>query len=168
MRFTPVPAGDAAAVARAAHGDEPFVLLLREGCVPHGDAFGGLRASLDESVGVLGGATHDGGLRRFGWMLAPAAFSPLPFELVPVEAPLGEAGVDALVRGPIDAVAPEMILVAPPAAARPAAGRPGRGVRRVVRARPCGGPAGDLPPRSRVPHRRPIATTAAAPPRCAP
>lgn len=111
MRFTPVPAGDPAAVARAAHGPEPFVLLLRDGCVPHSDAFGGLRASLDENVGVLGGATHAGGVRRFGWMLAPAPFSPLPFDLVAVEAPLGEAGVDALVRGPIDAVAPEMMLV---------------------------------------------------------
>ena len=45
-------------------------------------------------------------------MLAPAPGSPLPFELAPIVAPLGEAGADALVRGPVDVVAPGMLLVA--------------------------------------------------------
>ncbi len=61
---------------------------------------------------MLGGATHAAGERHFGWMLAPAPAGPLPFELAPIVAALGEAGTDALVRGPVDVVAPGMVLAA--------------------------------------------------------
>jgi hypothetical protein len=90
---------------------DQFVLLLGPGVEPLEDAFKGLPGALNDGVGVLGGATHADGMRRFGWMLGPAAIGPLPFELVPIEAATGEAGADALVRGPIDVVAPEMMLV---------------------------------------------------------
>jgi hypothetical protein len=103
----------AAAVAAAANAcDDPYLLLLARGAVPHPSAFGGVTAALEAGVGVLGGATHAAGARQFGWMLAPAPCGPLPFALAPVGAPLGEAGADALVRGPIDVVAPGMLLAA--------------------------------------------------------
>jgi hypothetical protein len=103
------PAGVAAA-ARAS--SDPFVLLLAAGVRPRSGAFGGLNSAGGNRLGVLGGATHAQGLRSFGWMLAPVAAGPLPFELAPIVAPLEEAGVDASVRGPIDVVAPEMVLAA--------------------------------------------------------
>lgn len=87
------------------------MLLVGAGVEPLTDAFKGLSRALNDEVGVLGGTTHADGIRRFGWMLGPAVIGPLPFELVPIEAPIGEAGADALVRGPIDVVAPEMMLV---------------------------------------------------------
>ena len=103
------PAGVAAA-ARAS-GD-PFVLLLAAGARPRSGAFGGVTAAGGTRFGVLGGAVHAQGLRRFGWMLAPVAAGPLPFELVPVAAHAEDSGVDATVRGPIDVVAPGMVLAA--------------------------------------------------------
>jgi hypothetical protein len=103
----------AAAVAAAANAcDDPYLLLLARGAAPHASAFGGVTAALEAGVGVLGGAAHAAGARHFGWMLAPAPCGPLSFELAPVGAPLGEAGADALVRGPIDVVAPGMLLAA--------------------------------------------------------
>lgn len=106
-------AADPAAVAAAARAAaEPYLLLLAPDATPLPAAFGGLRAALEGGVGVLGGAAQAAGERHFGWMLAPAPGGPLPFELVPIVAPLGEAGADALVRGPVDVVAPGMLLVA--------------------------------------------------------
>ena len=97
-------------VAAAAHRcDDPYVLLLAAGARPLAGAFTGLGGASDFGVGVLGGATHTGETRAFGWMLAHSA-GPLRFELSPVTAQLGEAGIDAVVRGPIDVVAPGMIL----------------------------------------------------------
>ena len=111
MRFTTVTFDDPRAVVAAAHASaEPFVLLVAPGARPLANAFGGLGNAVGPRLGVLGGAAHDGATRRFGWMLAPAR-GPLPFELAPVTAPLGEPGADARVRGPIDVVAPEMALV---------------------------------------------------------
>ncbi len=106
-----VTAGDPAAVAAAARAAaDRYVLLLAPGARPLPGAFGGLSTALGERTGVLGGAAHAGGARSFGWMLAPAPWSPLPFELVPLAAQAGEPGADALVRGPVDVVAPGMIL----------------------------------------------------------
>ena len=106
-----VAAGDPAAVAAAARAAaDRYVLLLAPGARPLPGAFGGLSTSLGERTGVLGGAAHSGGARSFGWMLAPAPWSPLPFDLVPLAAQAGEPGADALVRGPVDVVAPGMIL----------------------------------------------------------
>jgi hypothetical protein len=110
--FTVIGAPGAATLVEAARAaSDPYVLLLATDATPLPDAFGGVRATLHQRLGVLGGATHAEGMRRFGWMLAPAPFSPLPFELVAVEAALGEAGIDPLVRGPLDALAPDMVLV---------------------------------------------------------
>jgi len=103
-------AEDVAAAARAASA--PFVLLLAPGARPLPGAFGGLTTALGANAGVVGGATHAGGTRSFGWMLAPAPLSPLPFELVAIAAPSGEAGTDARVRGAVDVVAPGMVLAA--------------------------------------------------------
>jgi hypothetical protein len=104
---------DAAALAAAARAsDDPFFLLLARGARPRSGAFAGLSSLAAERLGVLGGAACAGGVRRFGWMLAPVLAGPLPFELVPVAAPLGEAGIDARVRGPIDVVAAGMVLAA--------------------------------------------------------
>ncbi len=86
------------------------LLLFAPGARPMPGAFGGLSA-LGERVGVLGGAVHAGSARLFGWMLAPAAFGPLPFELAPITAGAGEAGVEAAIRGDVDVVAPGMTLV---------------------------------------------------------
>ena len=97
-----------AAAARACA--DRFVLLLAPGSRPLPGAFGGLSASLGDRTGVLGGGSQTGGVRAYGWMLAPALWSPLPFELVPIAAPLGEAGVEGRVRGPVDVVATGMIL----------------------------------------------------------
>jgi hypothetical protein len=99
-----------AAAARACA--DPFVLLLAAGARPLSGAFGGLSASLSEPLGVLGGALHAGGMRRFGWMLAPAPASPLGWELASIDAPAGESGVDARVRGAVDVVVPGMVLAA--------------------------------------------------------
>ncbi|HYW52680.1 MAG TPA: hypothetical protein VE826_01855 [Dongiaceae bacterium] len=113
MRFATLALGDTAAVVAAARaGTEPFLLLVASGARPRSDAFAGIGASLGERTGVIGGAMHAAGVRHFGWMLAPAQASPLPFELAPVSAPLGEAGADARVRGEIDVVAPGMVLAA--------------------------------------------------------
>ncbi len=103
-------ADDITAAARAATA--PYVLLLAPGARPLPGAFGGLSSSLGDTAGVVGGATHAGGVRSFGWMLAPAPCGPLPFELVPVVASFAEAGADARVRGAIDVVAPGMVLAA--------------------------------------------------------
>jgi len=102
--------GDVAVAARAATA--PYVLLLARGARPLPGAFGGLSSSLGASAGVVGGATHAAGLRSFGWMLAPVRNGPLPFELVPIVAPVAEAGTDARVRGAVDVVAPGMLLAA--------------------------------------------------------
>jgi len=99
---------DVAAAAWAATGSH--VLLLAPGARPMAGAFSGL-STVGDHVGVLGGATHAAGTRMFGWMLAPSICGPLPFELVAVAAPAQEAGVDAAVRGSIDAVAPGMMLI---------------------------------------------------------
>ena len=102
-------AADVAEAARAA--DAPYVLLLAPGARPLPGAFGGLQ-SFAVLPGVIGGAAHAGGTRAFGWMLAPAPCGPLPFELVPIAAPLAESGTDARVRGAVDVVAPGMLLAA--------------------------------------------------------
>jgi len=99
-----------AAAARAA--EDPYLLILGPGARPLAGAFGGFTAAITPQTGVLGGAMHAGATRLFGWMLAPSPCSPIPFELSTVSAQLGEAGADALVRGPIDAVAPFMLLAA--------------------------------------------------------
>ncbi len=101
---------EVAAAARAS--GERFVLLLGPGARPRSGAFGGVASALGEHAGVLGGATHASGTRLFGWMLAPAPGAPVPFELAPVAAAVGEAGIEAAVRGAIDVVAPGMIIVA--------------------------------------------------------
>ena len=103
------PASTAAAARASA---DPFVLLLAAGVRPRAGAFGGVSAVSGDRLGVLGGASHAAGTRSFGWMLAPVATGPLPFELAPVRAPLEAAGVDASLRGPIDVVAPDMVLAA--------------------------------------------------------
>ena len=103
---------DAAGVAEAARAAEaPYVLLLAPGARPLPGAFGGLQ-STSATAGVIGGTTHAGGMRSFGWMLAAAPYGPLPFELVPIAAPIAEAGADARVRGAVDVVAPGMVLAA--------------------------------------------------------
>jgi hypothetical protein len=113
MRFTTLALGDAEAVVAAARaGGAAHLVLLAPGARALPDAFGGLGASLGERLGVLGGAMHAAGARHFGWMLAPSPASPLPFELAPVSAPLGEAGADARARGAMDVVAPGMVLAA--------------------------------------------------------
>ena len=107
-----VAVADAEALAAAARAcAEPWVLLLGAGARPLAGAFGGVSGSLGERLGVLGGAAHAGGVRRFGWMLAPETAGPLPFALAEIAAPAAEPGVDARVRGPIDVVAPGMVLV---------------------------------------------------------
>jgi GT2 family glycosyltransferase len=104
--------GSAALAAAARAAEDPYLLILGPGARPLAGAFGGFIAAVTPQTGVLGGAMHAGATRLFGWMLAPSPCSPIPFELSTVSAPLGEAGADALVRGPIDAVAPFMLLAA--------------------------------------------------------
>lgn len=99
---------EVAAAAWAAQGSH--VLLLAPNARPLPGAFNGL-SNVAEGVGVLGGALHAGGMRSFGWMLAPCSNGPLPFELAAVEAAPHEAGADAALRGAIDVVAPGMVLV---------------------------------------------------------
>ena len=103
-------AGDVARAARAS--TDPYILLLGAGAAPLPNAFGGLSASLGSQVGVLGGAAHAAGVRFYGWMLAPSAPGPLPFEPVPIVAAMREPGVDARVRGAVDVVAHGMVLAA--------------------------------------------------------
>jgi hypothetical protein len=107
--FVPVD-GPAALAAAAANSGDAYVLFLGPGARPLPGAFGGLTAALDAGPGVLGGVTVGGGVRLYGWMLAPAPAGPLPFELAPVTAGPSERGVDAAVRGAIDVVAPGMFL----------------------------------------------------------
>src|SRR3984893_13224517 len=99
-----------AAAARAA--EDPYLLILGPGARPLAGAFGGFTAAVTPQTGGRGRAVHAGATPLFGWMIAPSPCSPIPFELSTVSAPLGEAGADALVRGPIDAVAPFMLLAA--------------------------------------------------------
>ena len=99
-------------VAAAQASDDDFVLLLAAGARPSANAFGGLAAALGVRTGVLGGATRSGSTRHFGWMLAPPSGGPLPFELVAIAAPAAAAGIDALVRGAVDVVAPGMLVAA--------------------------------------------------------
>jgi hypothetical protein len=101
---------DVVAAAQASCDD--FIVLLGAGARPAPNAFGGLTAALGPRTGVLGGATLAGATRHFGWMLAPPCGGPLPFELVPIAAPAGTAGIDASVRGAVDVVAPGMLVVA--------------------------------------------------------
>jgi hypothetical protein len=101
---------EVAAAARASA--DPFLLLLSPGARPRTGAFGGVASALGERVGVLGGASHAAGVRLFGWMLAPVADGPLPFELAAVAAASGDPGSDAAVRGPVDVVAPGMLFAA--------------------------------------------------------
>src|ERR1700692_4798809 len=91
-------AGSAALAAAARAAEDPYLLILGPGARPLAGAFGGFTAAVTPQTGVLGGATHAGATRLFGWMLAPSPCSPIPFELSTVSAPLGEAGADALVR----------------------------------------------------------------------
>ena len=102
--------GPAAVAAAAATATDPYVLLLAPGARPVAGAFSGLAAALEAQPGVVGGATCAGGVRHFGWMLAPERVGPLRFALVPIAAGISEAGIDAAVRGPIDVVAPGMLL----------------------------------------------------------
>jgi hypothetical protein len=158
---------DVAAAAWAATGSH--VLLLAPDARPLPGAFGGLSA-LSERVGVLGGALHAGGSRLFGWMLAPAGFGPLPFELAPVAAAAAEAGVEAAIRGGIDVVAPGMLLVerrllleplpADPVAAAVELCARARDAGRDVICRPsfaCVAPAPDLDDRGRAASLRSVA-----------
>ncbi|HEY4442532.1 MAG TPA: hypothetical protein VGN14_18905, partial [Candidatus Elarobacter sp.] len=101
------PADVAAAAARVA---DPYLLVLGPGARALPRAFGGLTAALGAGPGVLGGVAAAGGMRRYGFMLAPAPLGPLPFEVVPIDVPASEAGADAVLRGPIDVVAPGMVL----------------------------------------------------------
>lgn len=112
MNFSTIEAAGAEAVARAARAAaEEFVLLLQPGVQPLPGAFAVLAGGLPSELGVLGGAML-ADVRSFGWMLAPATVSPLPFEPVPITAPFDDAAIDALVHGEIDVVAPEMVLAA--------------------------------------------------------
>ena len=100
-------------VARAARAStDPYIMLLGAGVAPLPNAFGGLSASVTARLGVLGGVAHASGVRFFGWMLAPSAPGPLPFEPVPIVAIAHEPGVDARVRGAVDVVAHGMVLAA--------------------------------------------------------
>jgi GT2 family glycosyltransferase len=97
-----------AAAARAA--SDPYLLVLAAGARPLSGAFGGLRAALEGGANVVGGATHTEIWRHYGWMLAPAPTSPLPFEAIAIVVPHGEAGAEAHLRGPIDVPARGMLL----------------------------------------------------------
>jgi GT2 family glycosyltransferase len=103
--------GPDAVAAAARSSADPFVLLLAAGARPRSGAFSGVASTLGERTGVLGGTSHAAGTRLFGWMLAPAPGAPIPFEPAAVAAAPGE-GTETAVRGPIDVVAPGMILVA--------------------------------------------------------
>ncbi|HTD33790.1 MAG TPA: hypothetical protein VK665_09040, partial [Candidatus Elarobacter sp.] len=113
----------AASVAAAARASEDAcVVLLARGARVRAGASRALRPFRapivherdgdDATFGVLGGVEDDGRMRRFGWMLAPARSGPLAFELAPVGAAPGDASRDAALRGPIDVVAPGVILAA--------------------------------------------------------
>jgi hypothetical protein len=102
--------GPAEIAAAACAATAPYVLLLAPGARPLPGAFAGLSTSLGANAGVVGGASHAAGMRAFGWMLAPAPLSPVPFELVPIAAPIAEAGADARARGAVDVVAHGMVL----------------------------------------------------------
>lgn len=95
-----------------APGYGAYVLARVPGAEPAPDAFRAVRGAIATGVGVLGGVATYGTERRFGWMLAPAPVSPLGFELVSVVANVGEAGVDALMRGAIDVPAAGAVLIA--------------------------------------------------------
>ena len=101
---------EVAAAARAS--GERFVLLLAPGARPRSGAFAGVASALGENAGVLGGTSYANGVKLFGWMLAPAPGAPVPFEPAPVAAAAGEHGIETLVRGEIDVVAPGMVIVA--------------------------------------------------------
>lgn len=104
---------DAASVAAAARAcEDPFVVVLARGVRSRFGASRAMRAAAGESLGVLGGAEHDARMRRFGWMLAPVQSGPLPFELAPLAAAAGDVSADAVLRGPVDVVAPGMVLAA--------------------------------------------------------
>lgn len=147
----------------------PHLLLFAPGARPMPGAFGGL-SSLGERVGVLGGAVHAAGTRLFGWMLAPVELGPVPFELVPIAANATEAGVEAAIRGQVDAVAPGMTLVdrrllleplpADPVAAMVELCARARAEKRDVVCRPsfaCAAPALDLDDRGRAAALRAVA-----------
>jgi hypothetical protein len=104
-----VAGADAVAAAARAAAD-PYLLVLRPGARLQTGSLGGVRAVLERGVGVLGGAAYTGGWRHYGWMLAPATASPLPFEALAIQVPASESGSDAQVRGPIDVPAPGMVL----------------------------------------------------------
>jgi GT2 family glycosyltransferase len=113
-----VAVDDGASVAAAVRAsDDAYVLLLARGLRVRAGASRALRAVTaheddDANLGVLGGVENDGWMRRFGWMLAPVRGGPSPFELAPVVAALGDTSHDAVLRGPIDVVAPGVLLVA--------------------------------------------------------
>ncbi len=116
----------AASVAAAARASEDAcIVLLGRGVRVRAGALRALREPRalrassvserdgnDETFGVLGGVEEDGRTRRFGWMLAPVPGGPSPFELAPVVAACGDASRDAALRGPIDVVAPGVVLAA--------------------------------------------------------
>ncbi|HEX3551085.1 MAG TPA: hypothetical protein VHT53_11950, partial [Candidatus Elarobacter sp.] len=165
-----VEAAGPEAVAEAARAAaEPFVLLLAAGARPLSGAFAGLADALGERTGVLGGTTETPTTREFGWMLGPSA-GPLPFELVPVAAAHGQPGADAGARGPIDVVAPGMLLAArellleplptDPVAAMVELCARARAAGRDVVCRPsfaCRAPAVDADDRGRLPALRSVA-----------
>jgi GT2 family glycosyltransferase len=113
-----VAVNDAASVAAAARASEDtHIVLLACGARVRAGASRALRAPIvrerdgdDETFGVLGGVEEDGRTRRFGWMLAPVPCGPFSFGLAPVVAASGDASRDGALRGPIDVVAPGVIV----------------------------------------------------------
>ena len=108
-----VAVGDAESVAAAARAcEDPFIVMLGRGVRVRAGASRAIGAAAGDALGVLSGAEHDARTRRFGWMLAPSQAGPLPFELAPVAVAAGDASADAALRGPLDVVAPGMVLAA--------------------------------------------------------
>ncbi len=83
-------------------------VLIADGAHAGAGALHAARSLAARGTGVTGGPLADGELRLFGWMLAPAACGPLPFELNPVAVPAGDAGAYS---GPVDVVAPGILVV---------------------------------------------------------
>ncbi|HTD36662.1 MAG TPA: hypothetical protein VK669_04025 [Candidatus Limnocylindrales bacterium] len=108
-----IAVGDAASVAAAARAcEDPFIVMLGRGVRVRAGASRVVGAVTGEALGVLGGTEHDARTRRFGWMLASAQAGPLPFELTPLAVTAGDMSADTALRGPLDVVAPGMVLAA--------------------------------------------------------
>ena len=107
--------GPAALAAAARAAQTPWIVLLGAGARPRAGALAGLAAP-PAGLGVAGGAAWSTAAHahgdvtqvRCGYMIGPPS-GVLPFELVPVIVAAGP-GADALVRGPVDVAAPEMLL----------------------------------------------------------